>query len=75
MCIMAFVKPTYLTRAKASRTGLVLLACALISLATSSTSIAADKFKAITTFTVIADIARTTRHHHFHQAFSSKRFK
>lgn len=58
MCIMAFVKPTYLTRAKASRTGLVLLACALISLATSSISIAADKFKAITTFTVIADMAR-----------------
>ena len=58
MCIMAFVKPTYLTRAKASRTGLVLLACALVSLATSSTSIAADKFKAITTFTVIADMAR-----------------
>ena len=58
MCIMAFVKPTYLTRAKASRTGLVLLACALVSLTTSSTSIAADKFKAITTFTVIADMAR-----------------
>jgi manganese/iron transport system substrate-binding protein len=58
MCIMAFVKPTYLTRAKASRTGLVLLACALVSLATSSISIAADKFKAITTFTVIADMAR-----------------
>jgi len=58
MCIMAFVKPTYLTRAKASRTGLVLLAGALVSLATSSTSIAADKFKAITTFTVIADMAR-----------------
>ena len=58
MCIMAFVKPTYLTRAKASRTGLVLFACALVSLATSSTSIAADKIKAITTFTVIADMAR-----------------
>lgn len=58
MCIMAFVKPTYLTQAKASRTGLVLLAYALVSLATSSTSIAADKFKAITTFTVIADMAR-----------------
>jgi len=58
MCIMAFVKPIYMTRAKAGGAGLVLLACALISLATSSTSIAADKFKAITTFTVIADMAR-----------------
>ncbi len=58
MCIMAFVKSTYLTQVKASRTGLVLLACALVSLATSSISIAADKFKAITTFTVIADMAR-----------------